>query len=179
MTEQTLRRPRTTAPDPARRAVPDARSATDARSVTRPAFAARKPVHVAVTVGMTASLYAVSLAGVAALQAGTDSGLSADRAPAAAAVATLREAHDVAEARLAQMESSFAAAASTYGEIAAAIGAHEKVLARLGEQVATVEGSAAALRLPSFASLPSVSSRTAVVARPPSNACTTGSGKPC
>lgn len=173
MTERALRLPPGTAPGPAPRAVPDA------RAVARPTFSAKRPVHVAVTVGVTAGLYAVSLAGVAALQAGTDSRLSADRAPAAAAVATLREAHDVAEARLAQMESSFAAAASAYGEIAAGIGAHEKVLAGLGEQVAAVEGSAAALRVPTFASLPSVSSRTVVVGRPPSNACTTGSGKPC
>jgi len=173
MTERARRLPPTTSPGPAPRAVPDA------RAVARPAFPAKRPVHVAVTVGVTVGLYVVSLAGVAALQAGTDSGLSADRAPAAAAVATLRDAHDLSEAQLARMEASFAAAAATYGEIAAAIGAHEKVLAGLGEQVAAVEGSASALRVPTFASLPSVSSRTVSVAPPRSNACTTGSGKPC
>ncbi len=173
MTERALRLPPATAPGPTPRAVPDA------RAITRPTFSAKLPVHVAVTVGVTAGLYAVSLAGVTALQAGTDARLTADRAPAAAAVATLREAHDLAEAQLAQMESAYAAAAATYGEIAGGIGAHEKVLVGLGEQVAAVEGSASALRVPTFASLPSVSSRTVYVSRPASNACTTGSGKPC
>ena len=42
----------------------------------------RRPVHLAVLVGMSASAYAISLAGVAALQSDTDARVAADRAPA-------------------------------------------------------------------------------------------------
>ena len=173
MTERVLRLPPTTTPAPALLAVPEA------RAEARPAVAARRPVHVVVTVGMTAGLYAISLAGVTALQAGTDARLAADRAPAAAAVAELRGTHDALEAQLTQLEASYADAAASYAEIAAAIGAHEASLAGLGKQVAAVEGSASSLRVPTLASLPSVSSRTVYVSRPASNACTTASGKPC
>jgi hypothetical protein len=173
MTERVLRLPPATARERTLLAVPAA------RALTRPSVATRRPVHVAVTVGVTAGLYAVSLAGVTTLQAGTDARLSADRAPAAAAVAELRDTHAAVEAQLALMESSYAGAAATYSEIAAAIGAHEKSLAGLGRRVAAVEGSASSLRVPTVGSLPSVSSGTVYVTRPATNACTTGSGQPC
>ncbi len=77
------------------------------------------------------------------------------------------------EAQLALMEASYAGAAATYSEIAAAIGAHEKSLTGLGKRVAAVEGSASSLRVPTVGSLPSVSSGTVYVTRPATNACTT------
>lgn len=173
MTERVLHLPPAATPAAARLAAPEA------RALARPAVATRRPVHVAVTVGVTAGLYAVSLAGVTALQAGTDARLTADRAPAAAAVAELRTTQDAVEARLALMESAYADAAATYGELAAAIGTYGAALAGLGRQVAAVEGSASALRVPTVRSLPSVASGTVRAARPATNACTTASGNPC
>jgi hypothetical protein len=145
-----------------------------------PAAAARRPVHVAVAIGVTAGLYAVSLAGVTGLQAGTDARLAAERAPAAAAVDALRVSHAMAEAELARIAAGLDGATSTYGLIADDIAGHEAALGLLAAQVSKVEGSAASLRVPTVSRLPSMSSRTAgVAARPVSNACTTASGKPC
>ncbi len=178
MTEGTLRFPPAGPAAPALWAVPSARAAT--RAGTRTAAPARRPVHVVVAIGVTAGLYAVSLAGVSALQAGTDARLAAERAPAAAAVDALRTSHDQAEAQLARLAAGFSGAAVTYRQIADDIAGHEAALGLLGTQVATVEGSAASLRVPTFSRLPAVSSRTvSVSARPATNACTTASGKPC
>ena len=167
-----------TAPEPGRRASPTARSTT--RVVPRAATATRRPVHVAVTVGVTAGLYAVSLAGVTALQHNTDARLAVERAPAAAAVETLRRANDALDADLAGLSSGYAGAAGTYRVVSDRIGAHESALASLGKRVAAVEGSASSLRVPAVPRLPALSSRTvAVAAKPVSNACTAASGKPC
>jgi hypothetical protein len=174
MTERALRLPQAAPAGPTLRALPAARAAA------RPATQARRPVHVAVAVGVTAALYAVSLAGVTALQAGTDARLAAERAPAAAAVDALRTSHDRTEADLARIAAGYSGAAATYQRIADEIGSHEAALGLLGERVAAVEGSAASLSVPTFSRLPTVSSRTvSVSARPASNACTNASGKPC
>jgi hypothetical protein len=149
-----------------------------ARAVVRPVSTTRRPVHVAVAVGVTAGLYAVSLAGVTTLQAGTDARLAAERAPAAAAVEALRSSHDQAEAELARIEAGFGSTAASYQQIADGVAGHEAALDSLAARVAAVEGSAAALRVPTVR-LPSVSQTVYVSSRPASNACTTASGKPC
>lgn len=174
MTERALRLP------PAAPAAPTLRALSEPPGVARPAAQTRRPVHVAVALGVTAGLYAVSLAGVTALQAGTNAQLAAERAPAAAAVDALRTGHDQAEAELARITAGFNGAAATYQQIADDIAGHEGALGLLGKQVAAVEGSAASLRAPTFSRLPSVSSRTVYVsARPATNACTAASGKTC
>jgi hypothetical protein len=159
---------------PVSTSVPRAVPAAVARTRATPA---RTPVHVAVAVGVTAGLYAVSLAGVASLQAETNGRLAADRAPAAAAVEALRTSHDQTEAALARIAAGYADAATTYEQLAAGITRHETALGRLGKRVAAVEGSAAALRVPSVR-LPSVSSGTVYVAssRPATNVSTGASG---
>lgn len=139
----------------------------------------RLPVHVAVTVGVSAGLYATSLAAVTALQAGTDARLAAERAPAAAAVADLRAANASLAAVQARIDASAAAAAAAYDDLATAVGDHEERLAALDAQVSAIEGSASALRVPNVR-LPTVTTRSAPAApRPATNACTTASGKPC
>jgi hypothetical protein len=156
------------------------RSAAEARSAVRPVRQARRPAHVAVAIGVTAGLYAVSLAGVTALQSGTDARLAAERAPAAAAVDALRTNHDQAEAELARIAAGLTSTGAAYQQVADDLARHEAALGSLGKRIAAVEGSAASLRVPSVARLPSVSARTVYVSsRPASNACTTASGKPC
>jgi hypothetical protein len=148
-----------------------------ARAATRPAVAARRPIHVAVTVGVTAGLYAVSLAGVTAMQANTDRQIAADRAPAAAAIEALRANHDAVEAELARIDAGYATMAASYQAIVDGITVHETALGALGEQVTAIEGSAKALKVPTVRSLPSVSSRTVYVrSKPAANACTKASG---
>jgi hypothetical protein len=123
----------------------------------RPAAGARRPIHVAVAVGMTAGLYAVSLAGVTALQAATDARLAADRAPAAGAVAQLRNTHDTMEANLTRLAGAYATAATGYQAIAEGIAGHEQALAALQRQVKAAAGSVAGLSIPTISSLPAAS----------------------
>ena len=140
----------------------------------------RRPIHVVVAVGMTAGLYALSLAGVTALQSATDAQLAADRAPAAGAVAQLKSAHDAMEDSLTRLAGTYAKAANGYQAITDGIVEHEQALSALRQQVRAVAGSAAALSVPSLSRLPAVSgSAVAGSSRPVVNACTTASGKPC
>ena len=167
-----------TGPGPQRIALPAGRAMSHA--LPRATTATRRPIHLAVTVGVTASLYAVSLAGVTALQHDNDGRLAAERAPAGAAVETLRSANDALDADLAALSAGFTDASASYRAIAAGIGDHEAALASLGKRVAAVEGSASSLSVPTISRLPALSARTAAVAsKPVSNACTTASGKPC
>ena len=143
-------------------------------------MATRRPIHVAVAVGMTAGLYALSLAGVTALQSATDAQLAADRAPAADAVAQLKSAHDAMEGSLDRLAGAYAKAVGGYQAITDRIAGHEQALAALGRQVKAAAGSAAALSVPSLSRLPAVSGGAVTVrSRPVVNACTTASGKPC
>ncbi len=57
----------------------------------------RRPVHLAVLVGASASVYAISLAGVTALQSATDARLIAERAPADHAADVMARGHDELE----------------------------------------------------------------------------------
>ncbi len=150
----------------------------------RPAAAAaggtRRPVHVAVAIGVSAGVYAISLAGVTGLQAASNAQLAHDRTPAADAVAQLKASHDALDAGLAKLDGAYSEAASRYAEITAQIAGHEASLSRLGKQVNAAEGSASTLAVPTVSRLPAVStSRTTYVSRPAVNACTTASGKPC
>jgi len=149
-------------------------------ATARPATATRRPIHVVVAVGMTAGLYALSLAGVTALQSATDAQLAADRAPAAGAVAQLKSTHDAMEGSLDRLASAYAKVANGYQAITDGIVGHEQALAALRQQVEAAAGSAAALSVPSLSRLPAVSgSAVTVRSRPVVNACTTASGKPC
>jgi len=142
--------------------------------------ATRRPVHVVVAVGLTAGLYAVSLAGVTVLQSATDAQLAADRAPAAGAVAQLKSTHDAMDNGLGRLADAYTRAAVGYQAISVGIDGHEQALAALRQQVNAAAGSAAALSVPSLPRLPAVSVGVASGAsRPVVNACTTASGKPC
>lgn len=121
----------------------------------RPSPPVRRPVHVVVAVGMTAGLYALSLAGVTALQSAANAQLAADHAPAAGAVAGLKSAHDAMEASLGTLAGAYARAADGYRVIAKGITGHEQKLAALGQQVQAAAGSAAALSVPTLSLLPS------------------------
>ncbi len=153
------------------------------RARTAAGAPSRTPVHVAAALGISAGIYAVSLAGVTSLQAATNAQLATDRAPAAEAVAKLKATHDALDAGLARLDTAYAGAASSYSAITRQISDHEQALARLGTQVKMAEGSASSLAVPSvptISRLPAVSTQTTYVSsKPVVNACTTASGKPC
>ena len=117
-------------------------------AAARPAVSTRRPIHVVVAVGMTAGLYAITLAGVTALQSASDLQVAADRVPAADAVVGLKSAHDAMESSLGRLTGAYTHAADGYTGIANGIVGHEKALAKLGQQVQSAAGWAAALSVP-------------------------------
>jgi hypothetical protein len=140
----------------------------------------RRPMHVAVAIGVTAGVYAISLAGVTGLQAASNAQLAADRAPAIDAVAQLKASHDALDAGLSKLDGAYTDAASRYSAITDQIAGHENDLSQLGSQVKAAEGSASTLTVPTVSRLPAVSTtRTTYVSKPAAHACTTASGKPC
>jgi hypothetical protein len=169
----------------------------------RAAKAGRHPVHVGITVGVVAGLYAISLAGVNALQSTTNAQLAAQQAPANDAVETLRTAHDEMEASVAGAENAYNAAVADYNAAMATLAGHEKQLDSLASRLHKISGSAGKLKIP----VPPVVSYsggngsgggggsgggyrsgggvrvitiTRTVSVPgPTHACTTASGKPC
>ncbi len=102
----------------------------------------RRPVHLAVVVGLSAGAYAVSLAGVTALQSTSDQQLMAANGPAADAVLTLQSEHDRLDDRLVAAASTYDAATVSYADISVQLAAMEKKLGTLATEVRRVQGSA-------------------------------------
>ena len=134
----------------------------------------RRPLHLAVALGVSAGVYAASLAGVTTLEAGQEAALAADRAPAADALATLRAHNDRLAAQVEAAAAAFDAAAGGYRRIASGLDRLDRHLAKLGATVARIEGAAVAL--PARAPLPSVS-RASVSVAPAVHATTGASGR--
>ncbi len=128
--------------------------------------------------GTAAGLYAVSLAGVSALQTATNLDLAAQHDPVAAAIAEQRSQHDRLEATLAAAAGGYAESAATYSSMLETLVSHEADLAALEQAVAAAEGSAARLTVPARPALPAIRSTVAtrVVTRPAANASTGASG---
>ena len=118
------------------------------------------PTRAGMLIGASAAIYAVTLAGVATLQARDDAALAAQRAPYLEAVSAARAANDSLEAALQRADAQARALASDYASLGQDIGAYEARLDELASLVARVQGSAAAL--PSRISLPTVSARVAI-----------------
>lgn len=127
----------------------------------------RRPVHLAVLIGVSASAYAVSLAGVTALQSATDTRIAAERAPAGHAADVLARDHDELEASLDEATQAYMRAADRYAGLGPRMVDMETSLATLGKRVAKVTGAANALpgRVSVSVSLPTISTSTRVVTR--------------
>lgn len=123
----------------------------------------RRPVHLAVLVGMSATAYAVSLAGVTALQSASDVRVAADRAPAGHAADVLTIGHDRLASSLDEATRAYELAAGRYGQLGTRLGDMETSLAALGKRVEKVTGAADAL--PGRVSLPAITTSTRVVTR--------------
>ena len=159
-------------------ALPNARAATAGRETSaRPAPRSterRRPVHIAVVVGISAGAYAASLAGVTALQAASDRQLSDTNAPARDAIASIAAEHDRLDQRLTAAGTAYGSAASAYADIVDRMTGVETRLGSLARQVKQVEGSAA--WVPPAVRLPSVSRAAAAPSRPASHGSTGASG---
>lgn len=137
---------------------------------------ARRPVHLAVLLGVCTGTYAVALAGVTALQSVADQAVIADRAPAVDAAHAAATAHDGLEAGLDDAARRFRALAARYDELGQRIGSYETALDALAARTDAITESVAALpsriQLPSPPSIPAAVPRT----RPTVHATTGASG---
>ena len=113
------------------------------------------PTRAGMLIGASAAIYAVTLAGVAALQAESDAAAAARRQPYVEAVAAARAANDTLDAALATVDAEARALAGDYAAIDQDIAGYQARLDELAALVAKVQGSAAAL--PTRISLPTVS----------------------
>lgn len=148
---------------------------TVARAATRDAVLGT-PARAGMLLGASAAVYAVSLAGVALLQAETDAATVAERAPYLHALAESRAANDRLEARLRAAAGVASELVARYDDVGTAAVAHQARLDELAALVAEVEGTAAAL--PTRIRLPSVSVRGPVTLSRPSSGGGGGSSAP-
>lgn len=98
------------------------------------------PPHVVVMLSASTAAYAVLLAGVAGLQASDEAALSAIRAPVAASIDDLAEAHDELTSVLERSRSTYDALGATYGSIGGRLGELEATLAAFAGSVAEIDG---------------------------------------
>jgi hypothetical protein len=166
-----------------------------AATVQKPAVAVterptetRRPYHVGVALGLTAGIYAGSLAAVSMLQFDHDRVLIADRRPVSDAIALLGRHHDEMAARLEQAGAVFGDASLRYDDLATGLQAlHADVVDLSGKlakinRLAAIDASGLGGVTRSGGTLPSVA-RSAPRSRgqsapPPASATTGGSGAP-
>jgi hypothetical protein len=134
-------------------------------------------MHLAVLVGASTAAYAISLAGVTALQSGADQALILARSPSQASAARISEGHDRLQAEIERSASAYAASAARFDELATGVSSLDTSLDAYDGRMQKVTGAVRAM--PGHVSLPSVSrSATTARARPATRAATGASGKP-
>jgi hypothetical protein len=134
----------------------------------------RRPAHLAVLVGVSAGAYAVSLAGVTALQSAADAELHADREPIRLAAAAAAAEHASLESALDDAAHRYAVLADRYHRSGLDIEGIEAALDALAARAAAVSESAASL--PTRFALPAVRSAPRIVSAPATHATTRASG---
>ncbi len=137
------------------------------------------PARAGMLIGVSAAVYAVSLAGVAGLQFQTEAATAEAQAPIVTAVERTRAANDALEAALLAADSRAQALEADYAKMGPDAAAFQQRLNELASLVAQVQGSAAAL--PASISLPTVKTHGAVARSgkaPATAAVTSASGKP-
>ena len=135
---------------------------------------ARRPVHLAVLVGVSAGAYAAALAGVTALQAGTDASVQAARAPIGRAASTVAAEHDALETALEDAARRYSVLADRYRRSGLHLEAIETSIDVLVARAASVSESAASM--PTRFSLPSVRAAPRIAPAPRTHATTRASG---
>ena len=145
----------------------------------------RRPYHIGVAIGLSAGVYASSLAVVTVLQIDQDERVAADRRPVGDAISLLGQHHDAMEADLQTARSVFDEASVRYGSVVSDIGELHAAVKRLGRTIVRIEGTSTDLQLPGMIHLPSVPTGTSskpasrpAKPPPPSNGSSGASGKP-
>jgi hypothetical protein len=136
----------------------------------------RRPIHLAVLVGLSASAYAGSLAVVTTLQSASDATVEAERGPIRAIADTITVGHDDLETTVADAARRYSLITERYGALLPELARAETSLDTLAKATSRVTDSA--LTLPSRVSLPMVPTGTRIVrvAAPITHATTGASG---
>lgn len=113
-----------------------------------------RPLHLAVLVGASAGLYAISLGTVAALQSATDQAVIDARAPLDQAIRDLAATNDGFTTRLDRAAHADDTLSSAYDRVGPLLDATETTLDALSTRVSRISGVAGAL--PDRVALPAV-----------------------
>lgn len=135
---------------------------------------ARRPLHVGVFLGLSAGVYAISLAAVTTLQAQSEMAVVADRAPTAQAIAELAAQNDSLEATARRAGRTYDRATDAYDRVGRRLADVEAQLTSLADVVGAVNGAAQAL--PDRVALPRITRAVTTVSRPTVHATTAASG---
>ncbi len=142
------------------------------------AMTEHRRLHVGAFLGLSVGAYALSLAGVTALQAGAEAAIADDRVPTEQAIAALALQHGSLEDDAHRAALAYERATQAYGRVGDSLADVETRLADLTTVIAAVDGAARAL--PAHAPLPQVTrtvTTTRVKAKPaPAHATTAASG---
>jgi hypothetical protein len=131
------------------------------------------PSHLAVLVGISAGAYAVSLAGVTALQSAADARVIAEREPIRLAAEAAAADHQALETALRQAADRYGALAARYDGAGGGMADLEGSLDDLAARAAALTESAASLSAPARVSLPRVQSAPRVKTSAPKTHSTT------
>lgn len=99
----------------------------------------KRPYHVGVALGVTTSVYAISLLATTRIQIDTDRGLIADRLPVQRAIDILADHHDWLDERLGEARTQYAAGVDGYDALSDRLGTLEARIGALDQSIATVE----------------------------------------
>jgi hypothetical protein len=137
----------------------------------------RRPIHIGIAVGVSASMYAVSLAAVTALQSQQDAQIGSGYAPLAEAADRLDATNAGLEARMDAARAAFDASATAFSDLAGRVPGFETRLEALASTIAKLHGSTVSLSIPSGGgSIPGVAGSRPVAAKPPVHTTTSASG---
>jgi hypothetical protein len=133
----------------------------------------RRPIHLGIAVGVSASLYAVSLAAVTGLQSGQNAQTSSAYAPLVSSVDQVDGANADLAARLDAARAAFDASAGSFSDVVAKVPGFETRLKALAGAVTKIRGTS--VSMPTGGALPRVSG-AGTVAKPPVHVTTSASG---
>jgi hypothetical protein len=135
---------------------------------------ARRLLHVGVFIGLSAGVYALSLAWVTALQAQTEVAIAADRVPTADAISQLAAQNDALAANARGAGLAYDRAMGTYDHVGQTMAEVEGRLGELAKTVQAVDGASRAL--PYRVALPRVNRTVTTIKSPTVHATTSASG---
>jgi hypothetical protein len=134
----------------------------------------RLPLHVAAFLGCSTGAYALSLAGVTAVQSATDVALDHERAPLARSLDAISTDHAALERSILELSDQYDELTATYAGLARTFPAVERGLDAVSSLATSITKSAASV--PTRVSLPAVRSAPRRAAPPPTHASTGASG---